>query len=69
MSPERFEHLLRLVSPRITKETTKLRKPISPEQRLVKTLRILATGEAQQSLSFGYRVGKSTLMHKQYLTA
>ena len=61
MSPERFEHLLSLVGPLIQKEDTRFRRSISPEERLAVTLRFLATGDAQQSLSFSFRIGKSTL--------
>ena len=60
MSPERFEHLLSLIEPIVTKQTTNLREPISAGERLSVTLRFLATGESQQSLSFSYRIGKST---------
>ena len=61
MIPNRFEHLLQLVSPRIEKRTTKFREPISAAERLALTLRYLATGESQQSLSLSYRVGKATV--------
>ena len=61
MSPNRFEHLLTLVGPQITRKTTQLREPISAPQRLTLTLCYLATGESQQSLSFSYRVEKSTV--------
>ena len=61
MSPQCLEHLLKMVGPVIQKEDTTFRKSISAEQRLVITLRFLATGVAQQSLSFKYRVGKSTV--------
>ena len=61
MSPDRFEHSLSLVAPLISKQTTRFRKPISAEQRLVVTLRYLAPGETQQSLSFDYRIGKATM--------
>ena len=61
MSSERFEHLLSLVGPLIRKEDTQFRKSISPEERLAVTLRFLASGDAQQSLSFSFRIGKSTL--------
>ena len=37
------------------------RLPISPKVRLAVTLRILATGETQQSSVFAYRIGKSTV--------
>ena len=61
MSPERFDHLLGLVENRITKEDTYFRKAISAGERLAVTLRFLASGESQQSLSFAYLIGKSTL--------
>ena len=59
MSPQILEHLLKMGGPVIQKEDTTFRKSISREQRLVITLRFLATG--QQSLSFECRVGKSTV--------
>lgn len=61
MTPNRFDHLLTLVGPLIQKETTRFREPISAPQRLALTLRFLATGESQQSLSFSYRMGKTTV--------
>ena len=57
MSPERFSHLLSLVQERITKNDTRFRKSISAEERLVLTLRFLATGE----LSFAFRVGRQSV--------
>ena len=59
MTPNRFEHLLTLVAPLTEKRTTRFREPISASQRLALTLRFLATGESQQSLSFSYRIGKA----------
>ena len=44
ISPERFDHLLSLVQPKIEKEC-KVRPPISAEERLVATLRYLASGD------------------------
>ena len=61
MSPERFDHLLGLVENSITKVDINFRKAISAEERLAVTLRLLASGESQQSLSFGYLIEKSTL--------
>ena len=61
MTPNRFEHVLTLVAPLIEKRTTRFREPISASQRLALTLRFLATGESQQSLSFSYRIGKATV--------
>ena len=61
MSPHRFDHLLSLIEPFITKKSTNFREPISAGERLSLTLRFLATGESQQSLSFAYRIGKATV--------
>ena len=55
MSPHRFDHLLSLIEPFITKKST------CAGERLPLTLRSLATGESQQSLSFAYRIGKATV--------
>ena len=48
MSPQRLEHLLKMVGPVIQKVDATFPKSISAEQRLVITLRFLATGEVQQ---------------------
>ena len=61
MSSWRFDSLLRLVGPLIIKQTTKLREPISAEERLSVTLRYLASMDSQIFLSFSYRIGRSTL--------
>ena len=61
MSPECFQHLLSLVKPLIEKKDTKFRKCISAAERLALTLRFLATGDSQQSLSFSFRIGKATV--------
>ena len=63
-SPEQYDHLLRLVSPLITKQDTNLREAIPADKRLAVTLQFLASGESKQSLSFAYRIGKSTLSRK-----
>ena len=60
MTPDRFDHLLGLVLPILSKKSTNFREAISAGERLSLTLRYLASGESQQSLSFGYRIGKST---------
>ena len=52
MLSERFESLLSMVAPIITKENTNFRKYISPEERLAVALRFLASAESQQSISF-----------------
>ena len=61
MSPDRFDALLNLVRPSIEKRDTVFRKAITAEERLALTLRFLASGNDQQSLSFSYRIGKATV--------
>lgn len=61
MSPERFEHLLTLVGPLIAKKFCRSRKTISESERLLLTLRYLATGDSQQTHSFQFRIGKATI--------
>ena len=61
MSPDRFGYLLSLVIPLISKQATRLESQYQQNKRLVVTLRYFSTGEAQQSLSFGYRIGKATI--------
>ena len=61
MTPDRFEHLLELVGPKIEKKDTRLIGAISSKQRLAITLRSLASGETQQSLSHSFRIGRTTV--------
>ena len=61
MSPERFEDLLTLVGPLIAKKPCRSRSSISEAERLMVTLRYLATGDSQQSQSFSFRIGRSTI--------
>ena len=61
MSKERFDHLLNLVRRRIQKKDTVFRKAITAEERLVMTLRYLATGCSQQTLSYAFRVGRASV--------
>ena len=63
MSPERFEHLLTLVGPLISKKATKMRELISAAERLTLTLRMLASGDDQQSLAFSYSQGRTIVNH------
>ena len=63
ISPERFDHLLSLVSPIISKASTNYREPISAGACLAITVRFLASDESQQSLSLSYRMGKSTVSY------
>ena len=61
MSKERFDHLLSLIREKITKKDTPMRKPISAEERLIITLRYLSAGMSQQTLSYNFRVGRTTI--------
>ena len=61
MTPERFDHLLGLVRTKIEKNDTNFRKAIKAEERLALTLRFLASGESQQSLSYSFRIGRTTV--------
>ena len=57
MSPERFNRLLSLVTPLISKKYTKFRKSIHSNGRLALILTFLASGESRMSLSFQFRLG------------
>ena len=61
MAPSGIKGLRRLVAPLIRKKTTRLRKPISVEEKLAVTLRFLATGESYSSLQYQFRISKSTI--------
>ena len=61
MSSERFEDLLSRVGPLIKKKKCRSREPISPAERLMVTLRYLASGDSQQTQSFYFRMGRSTV--------
>ena len=61
MSPESFKYLLNVVGPQISKKDTRFRKSISAAERLCLTLHYLAYGGSQQSLSFSFRIAKSTI--------
>ncbi|XP_073427866.1 uncharacterized protein [Dendrobates tinctorius] len=61
MSQESFLDLLGMGEGNIRKRDTQLRRAIPPEERLLVTLRFLATGESLSSLHLQYRLGISTL--------
>ena len=60
MPPTNLEELLQWVAPRIVKSNLK-RESISPEERLCVTLRFLATGDSQTTISRSYRISQSTI--------
>ena len=55
---QRFDHLLRLVRPRIKKNNTNIRKAIPPAELPAIALRVLASGKSQQSFAFLFRFGR-----------
>ena len=61
MSPATFDNLLSRVGPSITKQSTRLRKPISAGERLAVALRYLVTGDSMQTISFSFHLGYSTV--------
>ena len=61
MSPERFDHLLSLVNDDLCPKASHFRQCISSEGKLLVTLRYLASGDSQQSQSFSFQLGKSTV--------
>ena len=64
MSKPRFDDLLALVGPLLARRDnywSKQRANITPAERLALTIRYLATGNSQVSISFSYRIGRSTI--------
>ncbi|XP_065662706.1 uncharacterized protein LOC136085336 [Hydra vulgaris] len=61
MSPKRYEHLLSIIAPSITKKSCRSHQTISPLKRLIVTLRYLATGDSQQTQVFYFRLGRITV--------
>jgi hypothetical protein len=61
MNSETFHELLEKVRPYLQGQVTVMRMPISVEEKLAVTLRFLATGEDYQSLSYLFRIHRSTI--------
>lgn len=61
MSIPKFLNLLEILGTDIQRHNSKWRRTVSPEERLAVTLRYLATGDSQISLSFSYRLAPSTV--------
>ena len=53
--------MLNVIGPKIFKRDTSFRKAISPSERLCLTVHYLAYGNSQQSLSFSFWIGRSTI--------
>ena len=54
MSRQQFDFVLRNVEPTISKDATSFREPISAEERLMVTLRYLATGSSMTQLNYDW---------------
>lgn len=62
MSMETFDMVLSFIESRLMKNWTNLnREPIYPCERLIVTLRYLATGSSFQTLGFSFRMGRPTV--------
>ncbi|XP_072006661.1 uncharacterized protein [Engystomops pustulosus] len=61
LSVEQFDYLLELCRAKLTRQDTVMRQAIAPEERLLITLRFLATGESYSSLHYLFLVGRSTI--------
>ncbi|KAF8787990.1 hypothetical protein HNY73_009533 [Argiope bruennichi] len=61
MNTASFEYLLSLVSPHISGRDTNMRIAITAGEKLAVTLRYLASGETQSSLSFQFRIAQNTI--------
>ena len=60
MLPSTFDDLLRLIGPTFVKKKNRLHEPLPPALRLAVALRYLALVESQTSLSYNFRIGRST---------
>ena len=60
MSPSKYEELLNLVAPYITKSSVK-REAIGPSERLSVTLRYFVTGDAQITIAQSFRISPTSI--------
>lgn len=61
LDADTYGYILDKIRPLITKETTRFRRPISPEEQLAITLSFFATGETYHSLMYQYRVSVASI--------
>ena len=61
MTPEFFEMIKTRLEPRLVRQATNYRAPISVGEKVALIIRYLATGESYTSLSCQFRVGRSTI--------
>lgn len=56
-----FEYLILMLGDKIAKQDTNYRKSIPVKEKLAVTLRFLATGDSYTSLSYLFKISKSTI--------
>ena len=61
ITPEFFEMIKTRLEPRLARQATNYRVQISVREKLALTIRYLATGQSNTSLSCQFRVGRSTI--------
>nr|CAH7756448.1 unnamed protein product [Callosobruchus chinensis] len=61
MLPSTFYYVLNAIKGKITHATTNFQQPISPEERLIVTLRYLATGMQFRQLAYSFCISKSAV--------
>ncbi|GIY75387.1 putative nuclease harbi1 [Caerostris extrusa] len=61
MSPEVFDKLISMVGPKLQKQYTSFREPISARQRLEVTLRYLVSGDSYKSLETIFHISISSI--------
>lgn len=61
--PDTFRELVLRLGPRIAKNTTFYRQPLSEGLKLAIVLRHFATGDSYKSLMYGFRVSKTAIVH------
>ena len=61
ITPDLFAEMVERLSPKLTKSTTRMRRPLEVGLKLAVTLRHLATGNSYASISYDFRVSKSAI--------
>lgn len=61
MTPENFETLLELITPKVQGQDTVMREAITPRMKLEVTLHYLATGNSYASLQYFFRISKAAI--------